>query len=118
MPCYQTPGTQLTWTSLEEWLKAAHQLDARRSSLHNKQSSRHHVEALPLSLIPHCFDRATLVGCRSLLQQGPPGFAQPPRGNRANAPHTPLIMAINNQLAMLHALETQRKKLVKWTRLD
>jgi hypothetical protein len=97
------PGTQLTWTSPEEWLKAAHQLDARRSCLHTKQSCCHHVEALPLSLIPLCFDRATLADCLSLLQRGPPSFAQPPRGNRANAPHTPLIMAINNQLARLPA---------------
>lgn len=107
MPCYQTPGTQLTWSSLEEWLKAALQLDARRSSLHSKQSCRHHVEALPLSLIPLCLDIATLIACRSLLQRGPPSFAQPPRGNRANAPHTQLIMAINNQLARLNpAIET------------
>lgn len=103
MPCYQTPGTQLSWTSLEEWLKAARQLDARAPSLHNNNSCRHHVEALPLSLIPHCFDRATLIASRSLLQTGPPSFAQPPRGNRANAPHTPLIMEINNQLAKLPA---------------
>ncbi|MGH7193046.1 MAG: hypothetical protein ACREJM_05850 [Candidatus Saccharimonadales bacterium] len=52
-------------------------------------------------MVYQCDDRATLDHCRSWLQSGPTDFMQPPRGKRANAPHTVLIVAINNRIAQL-----------------
>lgn len=93
---YRTPRTLLHWANLSEWLHAAYQLEQRRSGTLNGQRKRFHVEALPLHLIQKCDDPETLKACLSFLTR-----KQPSRGQRENAAHTPLIVAVNNRLMRL-----------------
>lgn len=103
---HRTPRTQLCWSSLPEWIDAAWELESRRSSTANTERKRLHVEALPSTLIARTSDKAALEACRSLLTSGPSGFTQPLRGQRADAPHTALIVAINNRLAGLDRFDS------------
>jgi hypothetical protein len=95
---YSTPRTRLHWSSLAEWLDAASQLERRRHTYLNNERKRLHVASLPLSLIVDCDEPELLVVCRNLLQHGPTHFRRPLRGQRADAPHTRLLVEINNQL--------------------
>jgi hypothetical protein len=98
---FHTPRTLMYWSTLADWLEVASQLQQRRSGSLNKQRKQLHVESLPLRLILECDDPKLLVACRHLLSNGPSGFSQPLRGQRGGAPHTPLIVAINNRIARL-----------------
>jgi hypothetical protein len=92
------------WSTLTDWLEVAWQLGARRSGSLNNQRKRFHVEALPLRLISECNDPTLLAACRDILTHSR-GFSQPLRGQRADAPHTALIVAINNRVSRLEAAE-------------
>lgn len=96
---YRTPRTSLHWSTLTEWLHVAYQLEQRRSGTLNGQRKRFHIEAQPLHLIGACDDAEVLIACRNFLTS-----RQPSRGQRGNAPHTRLIVAINNRLTGLTAL--------------
>lgn len=100
---YTTPTTKLTWSTLAQWCDCALTLNARPCSRQNNERMEFHVNVLPLALINTCTDEKALRACRSLLQHGPKHIAQPSRGQRANAPHTALIVAINNRLSALKA---------------
>jgi len=82
---YQTPGTNLSWSTLAEWLNCAQRLEARSPSLHKNNSCQRHVEELPLILIKSCSQPDILLSTRELLRTGPPDFCQPPRGGRQRA---------------------------------
>ncbi|WP_316016175.1 hypothetical protein [Roseobacter sp. HKCCA0434] len=98
---YRTPGTRLWWGSVREWAICAKRLDARRSSEARNIALAAHVEALPLELIAVDADRIAIEAALDLLMAGPPGLCRPPRGLRADAPHTPRIMALYNRCKML-----------------
>ena len=96
-----TPRTTLKWSTLQEWYACARRINDRRSTFLHHEQARLHVKALPIKLIYSCADRTTLSHCSSWLCNGPSDFMQPPRGKRGDAPHTPLIVAINNRIAQL-----------------
>jgi hypothetical protein len=97
---YRTPRTRLNWSTLSDWLQVAYRLEWRRAASLNKQRKQLHVEALPLHLIAECDDSGVLTACRAYLVR-----EQPKRGQRGSAPHTQLIVAINNKLSRLEAAE-------------
>jgi hypothetical protein len=101
---HRTARTRIWWSTLAGWLEAAYALERRRSGTLNKRRKQLHVEALPISLIENCTDAGVLTGCRSLLRNRSGGFAQPLRGQRESAPHTTILVAINNRLAQLEHL--------------
>lgn len=97
---YQTPRARLFWRTLADWVDAAHLIEKRNASrLKNTQCSLH-VRALPLRIIWEEGSLETLQDALDLLT-GFTGFRQPPRGQRADAPHTPLISAIRNRMKKL-----------------
>ena len=95
----QTPRTVLTWATLDEWLACARKIDRRRASRLRNRQAELHARALPVSFVDQCASRAALVSCDRLLRRGPTHFCQPPRGQRQNATHTALIVAIANRIA-------------------
>ena len=102
---FRTPGTDLTWATLEEWLAGAWRIERRRASARRNAQAGLHVRALSLSVIDLCSSRATLTACDRLLRRGPPRFSRPPRGQRQNAPQTALIIAIANRIAHIDRAE-------------
>ena len=97
---YQTPRARLFWWTLAEWVDTARILDGRRASRLKNQQCAFHVRALPLRMIWEEGSLETLQAALDLLTGGY-GFRQPPRGQRENAPHTPLISAIKNRMKKL-----------------
>ncbi len=97
---HQTPRTRLVWRNLAEWLDAAFVLEQRRASYLKNRQRLLHVQALPVSLIWDERAEETLQRALDLLT-GFSGFRQPPRGQRADAAHTPLISAIKNRMKLL-----------------
>jgi hypothetical protein len=97
-PC-TPPAPPWTWVTLEKELACAHTIDRRRASALRNRQAELHVRALPVSLVYQCSSRATMVSCDRLFRRGPTHFCQPPRGQRQNAPHTTLIVAIANRFA-------------------
>ncbi len=98
---YRTPGTQLWWSSVAAWVAAVHMLDRRRSSSARNRALDAHVAALPLELIAEDTDLSALKEAVWLLKYGGSYFQRPQRGHRADAPHTPRIVALNNRIAQL-----------------
>ena len=98
---YRTPGTRLWWSSVAAWVEAAHRIDRRRSSSARNAALQAHAAVLPLDLIGKDTDPSALREAVRLLKYGPPSLRRPQRGDRANAPHTPRIMALNNRIAQL-----------------
>ena len=104
MMVYRTPGTRLTWASLSDWCAVAGLLSERRDlDGRNQRASAAHVEVLPLAFVTGCDDVDALETLLWWLIESPPrkDFVRPLRGYRADAPHTPLIMAAKNRLAQL-----------------
>ena len=97
---YQTPRTFKHWSTLAEWLDVAYGLEQRRSASLNKERRNFHVQALPLHLIDECEDAGTLTACHRFLTR-----RQPCRGQREHAPHTALIVALNNRISRLGVVE-------------
>jgi hypothetical protein len=102
---FQTPRTTLTWSTPEEWLACAWQINGRRHSYLLHQQARLHVEALPVAIVYQCSRRQTLTDCDDLLRYGL--FRQPLRGQRLRAPHTALIVAIANRIFQIERAEDQ-----------
>ncbi len=97
---YQTPRSRLFWWNLAEWVETARILDDRRASCLKNQQCVFHVRALPLKMVWDERSLDTLQATLDLLTGGS-GFRQPPRGQRADAPHTLLISAIRNRMKKL-----------------
>ena len=101
---YRTPGTRLTWASLSDWCAVAGVLSQRRDLDGRNQMARAaHVEVLPLAFVTGCDDVAALQKLLWWLIESPASkdIVRPLRGHRADAPHTPLIMAAKNRLVQL-----------------
>ena len=97
---YQTPRARLFWRTLAEWVDTAHLLEKRNASRLKNTQCGLHVRALPLRIIWEEGSLETLKAAHDLLT-GFSGFRQPPRGQRADTPHTPLISAIRNRMKKL-----------------
>lgn len=98
---YCTPGTRLWWGSIAAWVAAAHRIDRRRFSSARNRALKAHAAALPLELIAKETDRSALEEAVRLLKYGPPDLRRPPQGDPADAPQTPIIMALNNRISQL-----------------
>lgn len=97
---YQTPRARLFWRTLGEWVDTARLLEKRHTTRLKNTQCGLHVRALPLRIIWEEGSLETLQAAYDLLT-GFSGFRQPPRGQRADAPHTPLISAIRNRMKKL-----------------
>ena len=102
MHSYRTPETNLVWHDLKSWRAGLVTLGRRHPSAKRYRQLAAHLHALPADLVYGCNDRPTLLSTRTLVIH--PQFGnRPPRHHRADAPHTPIIVAINNRLAQLAA---------------
>ena len=101
---YRTPGTNLWWGSVAAWCRAAHQLDARRSSCHRIAALEAHAAALPRALIDIEENAAAIDHALELLKDGPPALQRPQRGHRAEHPTTAIIMWLANRRSVLARL--------------
>ncbi len=97
---YQTSRARLFWRTLVEWVDTAYLLEKRNASRLKNTQCGLHVRALPLRRVWEESSLETLQATLDLLT-GFYGFRQPPRGQRADAPHTPLISAIKNRMKQL-----------------
>ncbi len=98
---YQTPRTHFVWWNLAGWVETALQLESRNASRLKNAQCALHVRALPLRLVWEEGSLETLQDALDLLTGLSSGFRQPPRGQRANAPHTTLISALKNRMKKL-----------------
>ena len=96
-----TPGTRLTWSDVSEWVDAAHRIDRRHLGAARNRSLAAHAATLPRDLIDRETHVPSLEAAVHLLKYGPPGFARPQRGHRADHPTRPVIMNLMNRLAVL-----------------
>lgn len=99
---HKTPRSRLCWRNLAEWVETARLLDSRRSGRLRNMQCAFHVRALPLKMIWDEVSLETLQNVLDLLTSVS-GFRQPPRGQRANAPHTPLISAVKSRMKQIDA---------------
>jgi len=100
-PVYRTPGTTVTWSSVTEWCLAAMKLDRRRLSQKRNRDLTTHSGCMPLSMIYAETDLEAIETAVFLLKSGPKYLCRPTRGNRAEHPSTPIIVALNNRAAVL-----------------
>lgn len=100
---FRTPMTRLSWSTLAEWHHCAMTLRARPPTRGKYERIEAHIRALPKALIDVTRDREALTVTLSLLASTETPFGRPLRGLRADAPHTPLIMALQNRLAQLRS---------------
>lgn len=98
---YVTPGTRLVWRDLTGWLEAASRINSRRASEARHHAVAAHLAALPVALVSGCDAPDTLARALAWWIHGPSGFCRPPRGHRAGAPQTALIVAARNRLTQL-----------------
>ena len=96
-----TPGTNVHWDNLTEWISAAHRLDARRSSAKRDRDIASHWNALPLAMI----ERAPASALRSFIHilQAPNNVAwgKPNRGARRGTKWEALNVAARNRVSRL-----------------
>ena len=108
MTVYRTPDTHIDWSDLQSWRDVLVLIGRSRASARRARQLDAHLGLLPIELIYSCSHEPTLRGARALVID--PSFGnRPQRGWRKDAPHTPIIMAINNRLAQLAAAPTRRE---------
>jgi len=101
---FTTPGTRLTWSTLEEWTAAAEDVLSRPCSAKTYRDKANHLQELARHLhFVEAHERAELVALRAFLE----AWYQPPRGHRAGTCYELLVNVIHNQLARLQR-EDQR----------
>lgn len=98
---HKTPGTNLTWYTLEGWVKAAHELDNRRSSSARHKALDAHARALTRSVINAASNPETIDQALALLKWGPGSLRRPQKGHREGAPQTALIEDLMNRKRVL-----------------
>ncbi|WP_297775907.1 hypothetical protein [uncultured Roseovarius sp.] len=94
---HKTPGTNLTWYTLEGWVKAANELDQRRSSSARHKALEAHARALTRSVINGASRLETIEHALALLKWGPGSLRRPQKGHRQGAPQTALIEDLMNR---------------------
>lgn len=108
LPIRTTPFTRLSWNSLHGWYDAALTITHRPPSYRRHLQIDAHLAALSVFYIKICADPDLLRATKSLLTAG--DFGQPCRGQRAGAPQTALIVAINNRLQHLQRPSDNRSQ--------
>ena len=98
---HKTPGTNLTWYTLEGWAKAANELDQRRSSRARHEALDAHARALSRSVINATSSINAIDHALALLKWGPNSLRRPQKGHREGAPQTALIEDLMNRKRML-----------------
>ena len=107
MHSYRTPETNLVWHDLKSWRAGLVTLGRRHPSAKRYRQLAAHLRAAggPGLWLQRPSDSPTLLSTRTLVIH--PQFGKrPPHHHRADAPHTPIIVAINNRLAQLAARST------------
>lgn len=92
---YTTPGTELRWGTLTEWIEAYLRLVARRDS-DAYRAIQAHIATLSRHIIEAETGLNSLHNARQIIIQN-----KPPRGRRADHPTTLLEMWLNNHITRL-----------------
>ena len=101
---FTTPGTRLTWSTLEEWTAAAHDVLSRPCAAKTYRDQAAHIQELARHTgFVEAHERAELVALRAFLDR----WYQPARGHRAGTCYERLVNTIHNQLARLQRTEQQ-----------
>lgn len=98
---YRTHGTNLSWSTLGQWIAAAHRLDHRRLSSSRSAALKAHGSSLPREIINAEYEIDVIDQALALLKYGPPCLARPQKGYRADAPQTRIIEDLMNRRAVL-----------------
>lgn len=101
MPRYRTPGTAPVWSNLAEWVGAAWTISKRHHAASHEHIIKSHFRSLPPNWVRVSEDPEALRALLDLLIDGPQCFQRPLRGDRADAPQTPLIVEAKNRLKQL-----------------
>ncbi len=94
---HTTPGTRLTWSTLQEWIDAWRRLDARAaSSKRHQQRAAHVVElARNMEVVNREADVEVLFSAKQLIELE---NVLPPRGMRAGHPATEILQRVGTVL--------------------
>ncbi|GAB4427924.1 MAG: hypothetical protein Kow0031_08050 [Anaerolineae bacterium] len=108
-----TPGTRITWNSVDTWLAGYNKLKARRDSSNKYSQIRAHIAAIPREMIEAETSTAALYELEQALSS-----ERPPKGMRGDDPTTPLIQFTKNRMANLQRkhYERQREQIEQWYR--
>jgi hypothetical protein len=93
-----TPGTRLSWGSLDGWLDGWYKIHRRQNSERRYMQEAGHIKALPVEMIAAEESPQPLYDFLDGATE-----MQPPRGRRDGHPLTPRIVAAHNRLAQLQA---------------
>ncbi|MGN5477645.1 hypothetical protein ACTMU2_14150 [Cupriavidus basilensis] len=90
-----TPGTNIQWATLAEWVKGWRALDRRAASTKRHEQLTSHVETLAskLDVITAETKEPVLVAAKRLIEQ-----LQPPRGTREHHPTTEILHRVGTKL--------------------
>ncbi|MCY1529790.1 hypothetical protein D9M68_649550 [compost metagenome] len=91
----KTPGTNLQWATLGEWVKGWRALDRRAASTKRHEQLQSHVVALAskVDVITTEAKESVLVAAKRLIEQ-----LQPPRGTREHHPTTEILHRVGTRL--------------------
>ncbi|WP_316157994.1 LPD1 domain-containing protein [Cupriavidus sp. BIC8F] len=91
----KTPGTNVKWATLGEWVKGWRALDRRAPSATRHEELESHVAALAskVDVITSESKEAVLVAAKRLIEQ-----LQPPRGTRERHPTTEILHRVGTRL--------------------
>ncbi|QBY56033.1 LPD1 domain-containing protein [Cupriavidus oxalaticus] len=91
----KTPGTNLQWATLGEWVKGWRALDRRAASTKRHEQLQSHVQALAskVDVITSEAKESVLVAAKRLIEQ-----LQPPRGTREDHPTTEILHRVGTKL--------------------
>lgn len=94
---HTTPGTRLTWSTLQEWIDAWRRLDARAAtSKRHQQRAAHVVElARNMDVVNREADVEVLFSAKQLIELE---NVLPPRGMRAGHPATEILQRVGTVL--------------------
>lgn len=94
--------------TVRQWMRAAHHVQQRRMSRHRDEAAVRLRGYLTLVVVNLCDELADLkVLRRFLVTSHPAMFGRPNRGVRGEHWTTPLIVHIDNRIAMLTRLEAR-----------
>lgn len=92
---------------LGDWIRYAHEIDARRCGRPRDEAVRRHIALFPADLVAVELDRPVLNALCALLENRISLFGRPGRGYRANHWTTPALMTAKNQIERLNRITGQ-----------
>ncbi|MEX3764477.1 LPD1 domain-containing protein [Paraburkholderia phenoliruptrix] len=95
----QTPGTNVKWSTLREWMDAWNQIDRRAASSQRHAQLKAHVAELAskMDVINGEQDTDTLAAVKRLIEE-PGNNILPPRGQREGHPATEILQRVGTVL--------------------